>query len=171
MFLSTHEKYGYNIKDFSFLDGIVNSSVEDLTLDLDPAQNTTECITAFIKLFPNLKNFTYTVNDEDNHGLDQIHNWKSLKSLNCSLHMSKYAENINFVEILTTCTITSFNEQCKLPMIDFLNRHQNIRHLSIYSSYDNKISCEILVLIVNTLKSLKTLICDGQYCPLSKYLM
>ena len=88
VFLSTNEKYGYNIKDFSFLEDIVNPSVENLTLDLDPSQNATECITAFTKLFPNVRNFTYSVNNEEYHGLDQIHSWKSLESINCSLNKS-----------------------------------------------------------------------------------
>ena len=170
VYLSTHEKYGYNIKDFSFFEGIVNPSVEILTLNLDPAQNATECITAFTKLFPNVKQFTYTVNNEDEHGLDLIQNWKSLESINFSLNINHYVENINLVEKLTTCTITNFDEERKLQMLKFLTRHQNIKHISIYSYYNKIIPDEILVLIVNTLKSLESLICDEQNCPLSNYL-
>ena len=43
-----------------------------LTLKLDRSQNATETISAFTKLFPNVKNFNYIVTNEVDHGLDQI---------------------------------------------------------------------------------------------------
>ena len=81
--LSTCATYAYKIRDLSFLEGIVNSSVENLELDLDELQIGTVFIAAFTKLFPNVKNFSYTVRTEDCNGLDLIHNWKSLESINC----------------------------------------------------------------------------------------
>ena len=55
-------------------------------------------------------------------------------------------------------------------MMKFLTRHQNIKHMSITLYYNKIIPDEVIVLIVNTLKHLESLICDGKNCPLSNYL-
>ena len=155
-----------NINDFSFLDGIVNSSVENLELRLDPLQNATELIIVFAKLFPNVKNFTYAVSNETDHGLDQINNWKSLESIKCEIRdINQLFENINLNEKLTTCTINcTFRSQLKSPkLMEFLTCHKNIKHMTFCASrFHINISDEILSLIVNTTKSLETLICNGK---------
>ena len=59
--------------------------VEDLTLYLDSYMNATKLISEFTKLFQNVKNFTYKVRNDFNHGLNHNHNWKSLESIDCDL--------------------------------------------------------------------------------------
>ena len=156
--------YGYIIKDFSFLEGIVNPSVENLDFRLDSSQNATELLAAFTKLFPNVKNFSYLVRTEDSHGLDQIHKWKLLESINCNLRDNQFFENVNLVENLTNCTITCIYGDCirKNRLMNFLNHHQNIKHMTINPHICAIELDEIIFLIVNALKSLETLTYKGK---------
>ena len=158
----------YNITDFSFLEGIVNPSVENLNLNINRSQNAAELVATLIKLFPNVKNLTYTVRNGLDHGLDQIHNWKSLESLNCNLEdINEFYNNIDSWEKLTTCTISYSYEDClrKPKMMEFLTNHQNIKHFSLNPRFNTTVPDEILSSIVNTLKSLETLICNGKSVP------
>ena len=169
--LSTYE---YRIQDFSFLKGIVNPSVENLELLLDSSRNGTKFIAAFTKLFPNVKNFAHTLENEVDHGLEQIHNWKYLESINCSVKdINQFFQIINLGEKLTTCTINCFyvDDIRKPQLIVFLNRHQNIKYLSLNPHFfdETTISVEILSLIVNKLKCLKTLMYRETICSLSNY--
>ena len=159
--LSTHGYYGFKITDLNFLEGIVNPSVENLELELDSSQNATTFISALIKLFPNVKNFTYKVINEVDHGLDLIHNWKSLESIDCyTVDINQFFENVNIGEKLTTCTIRRYKDDINKPIImEFLTRHQNIKHMTLNSYYETIIPDEIISIITNTLKSFKKLIC------------
>ena len=153
--------YDYIINDFSYLESIVNPSVENLELYTNRRQNATELLIAFTKLFPNVKNFTYQIINKV-HGLNQIHNWKCLEYLNCKLEdVNLILENVNIGEKLTTCTIkcSNLDDIRKPEFLAFLIRHQNIKHLTLNSDYhDNAVPDEILNLILKLLKSLKTLI-------------
>ena len=164
--LSTSEFNGSNIKDFSFLEGIVNSSVENFTLSLNTSQNVTE----FIKLFPNVVNFTYYLNNKVDHGLDQFYNWNSLESINCTVeYIDQFFENVNFGENITNCTITYYvGDINQFELMQFLNCHQSIKHMTL-NSYYTKVPEEILYLIVTKLKSLETLINDGEIYSLSYF--
>ena len=167
---------GYIIKNLSFLEGIVNPSVDNLELYLDWLQNGTEFIATFAKLFPNVKNFSYGQHNNINHGFDQIYNWKSLESLDCNVGFNdQIFENVYFGEKFTTCKIFYYYENCfrKPCLMEFLIRHQNIKYLSLNSQsvYHNLvIPDDMLSLIVNTLKSLETLIWNEKNCSLLKYL-
>ena len=173
---NNNNKGGFNLKNFSFLR--VNSSVENLILSLDESQNATKCLTVFSKLFPNVNNFTYAMNNKVDHGLDLIHNWKYLESVHCQLYdINQFFENVNIAEKLTTCTIRRFDpDDIRIPQLKkFLNRHQNIKHMTLNPTYcticdEMPIADEILSLILNTLKSLKTLIWNENKCFLSKNL-
>ena len=165
--LSTWGSSDYIIKDFSFREGILNPTVENLELSLNPSLNTTELIHAFTKLFPNVKNFTYAVRNSVDHGLDQINNWRYLETINIKLiNINRFFENIS-VEKLTTCNIDCFHVgYIKKPqLIEFLDRHQNIKHITLKSEYGKVVPDEIIFLIVNTLKSLETLIHNGKSVP------
>ena len=164
---------GYIFEDLTFLEGIVNSSVEHLELDLDESQNATELIAAFTKLFPNVKNFHYKARNVVNHGLEQIQNWKYLESINCNArYINSFLENVNSGKKLTTCIINCFYviDIRKPLMIEFLNRHQNIKHMTLNPHYGTTAPDEVLSLVVKTLKSLETLIWNSQICSFSKYL-
>ena len=170
--LSFFKTYGCNITDLNFLNGIVNPKVENLKLFFDSSPNGTELVTVCSKLFPNVKNFNYKVANDIDHSLNQIRNWKSLESLHCDVEdINQILENVNIGGNLTNFSIRCFNaDRLKKPqMIEFLNRHQNIKHLSFVIGDETTISDEILALIANTLKSIKTLICKGTICSLSKY--
>ena len=161
---------GDKMGDLSYLEGIVNPSVEHLELDLDESQNATELIAAFTKLFPNVKNFHYKARNVVNHGLEQIQNWKYLESINCNArYINSFLENVNSGKKLTTCIINCFYviDIRKPLMIEFLNRHQNIKHMTLNPHYGTTAPDEILSLIVNTSKSLKTLMYNGTICSLS----
>ena len=66
VFISISEEFGLDIKDYSFLEGIVNLSVENLTFNLDPFQNGIEFVNTFSNLFPNVKCVTHLVNEDYN---------------------------------------------------------------------------------------------------------
>ena len=156
--LSTCASNGYNIVDFSFLEGIVNLSVENLDLDLFPSQNVTKLIDAFTKLFPNVKSLTYGIVNEDDHGLNQIQNWKSLESIKCyQTNINKFLEHINVGEKLTTCTINCTHViRIKRPILmQFLTRHQNIKYFSSNTPAFKKYLDEDLSIIVKDLKKIQ----------------
>lgn len=166
---STFEKNGFNFTDFKFLEDVENRSVENLELNLNPSQDATEFITEFTNLFPNVKTFTYTVQNQAHNGLYQIRNWTFLESINCKLEdINIFFENINIGEKLTTCNITGFygDRLSTTQMIKFLNCHQNIKHMILNPSYNTTVSDEIILLIVNNFESLETFICNGKKCSL-----
>ena len=164
----------YKFMDLYFLEGIVNPSVENLKILLDSSQNATEFIAALNKLFPNVKNFTYIVSNKVDHGIDQIHNWKSLESLNCdTLDINQFFDNINLCEKLATFSIifVCFEDCINNPkFMEFLNHHQNIKHMTINTGYFKTVSDECLSLIVKTLKSLETLMYNNEKGSLFNYL-
>ena len=169
--LSTSE---CNIKDYRFLEGIVNPSVDHLDLRLDSSQNGTEHVAALTKLFPNVKNLVFTAVNQINHGMDQICNWKLLETISCiPSDINQFSKIVSLGEKLTTCTIIYSSEEYlnKPQMINFLNRHQNIKHMILKSYiYNNTlVTDEMLSLIVNNSKSLETLISDGKICSFSDY--
>ena len=155
----------------SFLEGIINPSVENLELRIEPSANADITIAAFTKLFPNVKNFTYEVKNEYDHGLDQIHNWKSLESINCMIsNINEFFNNINLLEKLTTCIIYFRNKDdfMKPQLMNFVTCCPNIKYLSL-NTPQLKVPEEILFLIVKALKSLETLIWNKEICSLSNY--
>lgn len=163
-----------NFEDFGFCEGIVNPSVENLTLKFYYDQDATQYLIALTKLFPNVKKFTFTVY-EYKHGFDPIHNWKSLESINCTLNIKIYDLNLQKIDLfekLTTCTIIISYEMCFEvdKILEFLKRHQNIKHFAICLDKNYAtIPDEFPVLVVKTLKSLETLICNGKKFLLSNY--
>ena len=72
--------------------------------------------------------------------------------------------------VMNRFTKLFYSQDCinKPQMLKFLIRHQNIKHLSLYSLFTEIITDEIRFSFVNTLKSLKTLIWNGEMCSLSK---
>lgn len=172
--LTTKGRFIDNFKDMSFLEGTVNPTVENLTLNLDPSHNAPKLISTFIKLFPNVKNFNYGVlKFEVIHGLDQLHNWSSLESINCKLvDINQLFRNTNFGEKLTTCIIncTFYFHHHRQQVIEFLTRHQNIKHMSLNLHCKKIFSDEICFLFINTLKSLESFKFEGNYLCLSNYL-
>ena len=107
-------------------------------------------------------NFTYTVTNVVDHGLNQFHNKLD--------NVYDFLENINLGEKLTTCTINSFYHRDFFKnsrMFNFMTRHKNIKHLSLNSPHFRKeLSDEILDLIVNTLKCVETLKYNGKNCSI-----
>ena len=105
--IKTYDGFESNIEDLSFLEGIINPSVENLEIGFDFTPNADEFVSAFTKLFPNVKNFTYRkyYDDDDDKEFIEIHNWKSLETINCRIsNINQFFGNIHLIEKLTTCT-------------------------------------------------------------------
>ena len=108
--------------------------------------------------------------DDDDKELIEIHNWKSLESINCGIsNINQFFGNIHLIEKLTTCTITYYKQDLMKPqLMNFLTCCPNIKYLSL-NSYYLSVPEEILFLLVKALKSLKTLIWNKEICSLSNY--
>ena len=83
--ISTAEKWGYNIQFTDFLDEVVCPKVETLTYAKGPEDDSSALMEAFVKMFPNLKQFVYKVdNDLPHQDLSLISRWTKLETLNVS---------------------------------------------------------------------------------------
>lgn len=131
--ISTIEKHGYNIKSTDFLEGVVCPRVTDLTYHKGRNDETTALMEAFVKMFPNVKHFTFTTNtDIRTPDLSFLSSWKHLESL-------AIKEDQCYLRDIYVPNLTSFEYQPFKPfsanlmknVYDFLKRHPRIRHFKL----------------------------------------
>lgn len=138
--ISTMEKHGFNMESCDFLDGIVCPTVNRLNYYKGSNDETTALMEIFVKLFPNVKHFTFNV---DAHirtvDLSLLSSWKQLESLVIKedLHCLKdiYSPNLISFELEP---LGPYSDESIKNVTNFFERHPLIRHFKLHGVTNGK---------------------------------
>lgn len=132
--ISTMEKHGYDIRTGDFLDGIVCPKVNQLTYCKGGIDKTTTMMALFVKLFPNVNDFTF--NTEANSctpDLSFLSFWKRLESLAIKEDMNclkdVYAPNLINFEF---DSFGRYSDDLMKNVMNFIERHPLIRRFKLH---------------------------------------
>lgn len=132
--ISTMEKHGYNIKSTDFLEDVVCPKVINLTYYKGRYDETTALMEIFVKMFPNVKYFTFRTESEiRTSDLSFLAAWKHLESLSIK-------EDVNFLKYIHAPNLTSFEYEPFKPysadfienIYEFRKRHPLVRQFKLH---------------------------------------